>query len=357
VRLEGITKRYGKVTALADVSFQVQDQEFFCILGPSGAGKTSILHIIAGLEAVEEGRVYIDDQLMTGVHPSRRDVAVLFANLALYPHMTGFANIAFPLRQRKLLESEVREMVMEVASTLHIEHLLDRQPSTYSGGERQRVALGRCLVRRPKVYLLDEPLGNLDAKLRMEMRGELKRLQHELGQTMIYVTPDEVEAMAMADRILVLNRGRIEQCDVPINIYNHPASRFMAGFVGTPLTNFVTCTLTRKSVGQVALCHPAFTLDVSHLASALNLQPDGSEITLAVRPEDVHMKRDGPITASVYVVEHLGRKSVIDLKLGTDLIKAIGPEFAEYRYNEAQHVSFDLNRIHLMETKSGRVLV
>ena len=228
VRVDGVTKRFGNVTALDDLSLEIADGEFFTVLGPPGAGKTTLLRTIVGLERPDEGDVYVDGERITDVYPGDRDIAIMFQNLALYADKSVYDNLAFPLRQRRLPRDKIRQRVNETAATLHIEHLLKRKPGKLSGGERQRVALGRTMVREPRVMLLDEPLSALDALLRLEMRAELKRLQRELGRTLVYVTHDQVEAMSMSDRIAVLREGVLQQVDVPENIYNRPANRFVA---------------------------------------------------------------------------------------------------------------------------------
>ena len=255
IKLENVTKRFGSVTAVRGMNLEIRSGEFFCVLGPPGAGKTTTLRLIVGLERPDEGTVYIDGEPANDVHPGKRDIAMMFQNLALYPDKTVFDNIAYPLRERKMPKDEIRQRVTEVAKKLYIDHLLERKPAKLSGGERQRVALGRSLVRQPRAYLMDEPLANLDALLRLEMRVELKRIQQELQETLVYVTHDQVEAMSMADRIGVLNRGVLQQVDVPDMIYNYPANRFVAITVGSPPTNFLS-TGVRDSEGRLELVHP-----------------------------------------------------------------------------------------------------
>ena len=238
--LDKVTKRFGRVTAVNELSLDIRDGEFFCVLGPPGAGKTTTLRLIVGLEKPDEGNIIIDGELANEIHPGQRDIAMMFQNLALYPDKTVFDNIAYPLRERKLPKAEIQTRVTAVAKSLYIDHLLQRKPAKLSGGERQRVALGRAMVRQPRATLMDEPLANLDALLRLEMRVELKHRQKEEGSTLVYVTHDQVEAMSMADRIAVLNRGRLQQCDIPDAIYSLPANRFVATVIGSPPTNFIT---------------------------------------------------------------------------------------------------------------------
>ena len=246
IRLDNVTKRFGAVTALQEVSLEVADGEFFAVLGPPGAGKTTLLRTIIGLEKPEEGDVFLDGERITDVYPGDRNIAIMFQNLALYPDKSVYNNLAFPLRQAKTSKSEISKRVGETAAKLHIEHLLKRKPAKLSGGERQRVALGRALVRDPRAFLLDEPLSALDALLRLEMRAELKRLQHELGRTLIYVTHDQVEAMSMPDRVAVLRKGVLQQVDTPEAVYHVPANRFVATVVGSPPMNFVDARSHRR---------------------------------------------------------------------------------------------------------------
>jgi multiple sugar transport system ATP-binding protein len=333
LRLENVTKSFGSVVAVNDLSLNIQDGEFFCILGPPGAGKTTTLRLIVGLERPTVGNVYLDEQLVNEIYPGERDISMIFQNLALYPNKTVFDNIAYPLRERKLARDDIEKMVMGVAKTLHIDRLLDRKPANLSGGERQRVAIGRAIVRRPQAYLMDEPLANLDAKLRLEMRVELKRLQQELGQTLVYVTHDQIEALSMANRIAILNEGKLQQCDTPDNIYNLPANRFVATVVGSPPMNFLACDVSQQD-DLLTLHHPNFIL--SHRGSdrslyrALESNNSRSEkILLGIRPEDIKILEARPdagaLQAKVVVVEPLGAETIVDLKLGSDLIKATVP--------------------------------
>ena len=244
--LKNITKRYaGNVLAVSDFNLEIKDKEFIILVGPSGCGKSTTLRMIAGLEEITDGELYIGDKLVNDVAPKDRDIAMVFQNYALYPHMTVFENMAFGLKLRKTPKDEIKRRVEEAARILDIEHLLDRKPKALSGGQRQRVALGRAIVREPKVFLLDEPLSNLDAKLRAQMRTELAKLHKRIGTTFIYVTHDQTEAMTMADRIVVMKDGLIQQVDTPTKLYDSPANKFVAGFIGSPQMNFIEGVLLK----------------------------------------------------------------------------------------------------------------
>lgn len=361
LRFEKVTKQFGNLTAINNLNLEIHHSEFFCFLGPPGAGKTTTLRLMVGLEKPDAGRVYIGSRVVNDLHPRQRDIAMIFQNLALYPDKTVFDNIAFPLRERKTPANKIREQVTATAQVLHIERLLDRKPGKLSGGERQRVAIARAIVRCPQAYLMDEPLANLDALLRLEMRVELKRLQKELGQTLVYVTNDQVEAMSMADRIAVLHKGVVQQCDAPETIYNLPANRIVATIVGSPPMNFIACRV-EKSEGALQLTHPRFTLRArgeNHpLWAALGARAaEGAEVIVGVRPEDAHVSDSRPsenaIPAQVSVVEPLGAETIVDLKLDPHMLKAIVPP--TQRLNERQDVwlTFDLAKIHVIDKTTG----
>lgn len=361
LRLENVTKRFGRVEAVKGLDLDIHDGEFFCVLGPPGAGKTTTLRLFVGLERPDEGTVYIDSEPVNEVHPGHRDIAMVFQNLALYPDKTVFNNIAYPLRERKIPKQDIQQQVTTVAKKLYIDHLLQRKPAKLSGGERQRVALGRAIIRQPRAYLLDEPLANLDALLRLEMRVELKRLQAELGQTLVYVTHDQVEAMSMADRIAVLNHGILQQCATPDVIYNLPANCFVATVIGSPPTNFIPVEV-RQHNGDLVLVHPAFTLraaGASHpLRAALARQGNGLDpVLVGLRPEDMQVFRTSPgpgaIPAQVSVIEPLGAETIVDLQLGSDLIKAVVPP--TQRLEERRHVwlTFETARLHIFDAATG----
>ena len=356
IRLENVTKRFGEITALDDVSLDVADGEFFAILGPPGAGKTTTLRTIVGLETPDEGDVYLDDEQVTGLWPADRDIAIVFQNLALYPDKSVFGNLAFPLRQRGVARDEVKRRVQETAEMLHIEHLLKRKPGKLSGGERQRVALGRAMVREPKAYLFDEPISALDALLRLEMRTELKRLQRDLGRTLVYVTHDQVEALSMADRIAILREGVIQQVDTPDRIYDRPQNRFVATVVGSPPMNFIPATASWTD-GVLSVGHSAFEVSAAR-ADLREAVPDGSPCLIAIRPEDIHIETEPGvgIPATVYVTEPLGAETVIDLLLEDQIIKALAPPTLQLETDQQVWTRLDPSRLHLF-SDDGDALV
>ena len=317
VRLESIKRRFNNVTAIEDISFEIPDGEFWVLVGPSGCGKSTILRSIAGLETVTSGKLYIGDREVNNIPARQRDVAMVFQNYALYPHMTVAQNIAFGLQMRKIDAKVIQERVMTVARSLSLEHLLDRKPKQLSGGQQQRVALGRAIAREPQVFLLDEPLSNLDAQLRDDTRAELKQLHQELEITTVYVTHDQVEAMTLADKIVVLNRGRIQQVGEPQTIYSQPANRMVATFLGNPPMNILPAKFTGDSFdvgGQVLPCPDSVRESLRPAA--------GQGFDLGIRPEDIYLNEQqrrtehteqelGELVVEVKVVEPLGRETLI----------------------------------------------
>lgn len=360
IQIVGVTKRFGDVTALDGVELDIADGEFFCVLGPPGAGKTTLLRTIVGLERPEEGTVLIGGTDVTDLVPSERNVSIVFQNLALYPDKTVYDNLAFPLRQgrEKVSSSEIDRRVKETAALLQIEPLLKRRPAHLSGGERQRVAIGRCLVRAPLVYLLDEPLSALDALLRLQMRAELKYLQRDLGRTLVYVTHDQVEAMSMADRICVLDRGRIQQVGVPDDVYNRPVNTFVARTVGMPPMNLIPVRVDTGS-GAVQLRTANFSFGAPHDSRIDEITSrNGQELQIGVRPEDVHIGVDAPaatMSCRVVAVEPLGGEAIVDLDLDGRIIKAMTRPDVQIEADELVPVELDLARIHLFGTDGRSV--
>lgn len=354
--LKDLTKYYKKVKALDKLSLEIKDGEFFCILGPPGAGKTTTLRSIVGLEKLTEGQVIIDGEDVTDVHPSKRDIAMIFQNLALYPDKTVFDNIAFPLRQQKVSEDKIKERVQSVAKQLKIDWLLEKIPSKLSGGERQRVAIGRAIVRQPKAYLMDEPLSNLDALLRLEMRVSLKELQVNLKETFVYVTHDQVEALSMGDRIALLDQGVVQQIDTPETVYHYPNNQFVATMLGNPPMNFIECKLEKTADGCI-LNQDSFTLNAKgkDIAEALSAYDKG-EITLGVRPEDIEIYLEKPagdcFAAKVYVYEPLGNETVVDIALGDSIIKVLADP--DFQADSGQEIWLALkpHKLHLFDIES-----
>jgi len=370
VQVEQLRKAYRNVEAVKGISFTVEDGEFFCLLGPPGAGKTTILRIIAGLERPDQGEVYLEGERVNDVHPMERDVAMIFEDPALYPHMTAYDNLAHPLRLRKLPKAEINRKVREMAEFLHITHLLERRPDAFSGGERRRVAIGRALVRRPRVLLLDQPLTDLDAWLRQEMTGELKRLQRETAQTMIYATHDFEEAVTMADRIMVMNEGVVEQLATPEEVYDQPQSAFVASFVGSPSMNLIPCQAELQDDRLVLSC-AAFRLplkwigaDLTSRELLLGIRPEHVTIIAEAAPTPVLSIAEGPleesagkegIPATVDIVQPLGDEQIVDLSLedGT-VIKMIAPLEVELAPADKLMVSFSQNKLSLFDAESER---
>jgi multiple sugar transport system ATP-binding protein len=311
LQIENIGKRFGDKEALRDVTLEARDGEFVVLLGPSGCGKSTLLRIIAGLEEADEGSVRLRGQDITRLEPRRRDVAMVFQSYALYPHMTVAANIGFPLRVRRRAASEISAEVERIAARLGLTHLLQNQPRQLSGGERQRVALARAIIRHPQAFLMDEPLSNLDSRLRIDMRAELKHLQHELAVVTLYVTHDQVEAMTLASRIAILKDGRLQQYDTPSEIYRRPANLFVAGFVGSPSMNLVPGVMESGVFRRPGFC-------VELTAEQLDAVGTHREITLGVRPEDIDFSatdQPGWTAARVWVTEDLGNETLIRLAI------------------------------------------
>jgi len=357
VMIQNLMKSFGDVAAVKDLTIEARDKEFLVLLGPSGCGKTTALRCIAGLETPNSGKIFIGDRLVNDLPPKDRDIAMVFQSYALYPHMSVYDNLAFPLKMRNVPKQEIDGKIKKAADILRITHLLKRRPKQLSGGEQQRVALGRAIVREPKAFLMDEPLSNLDAKLRLHMRAELKNLQEELGITTVYVTHDQAEAMTMADRIAVLNRGELLQLGSPEEIYRTPSSSFVAGFMGSPPMNFIDCKLVEEE-GRTFLDAGAFRLDVSDLAGSMREKT--SELVLGFRPEDISVQ-DVPspesVQAQVYVVEPLGSEVILDLKVGESLVKTRSPPDFTPTPGDKVHVLFRKSKLHVFDKKTERSIL
>ncbi|MFG1415554.1 MAG: ABC transporter ATP-binding protein [Thermoplasmataceae archaeon] len=353
VRLEKVTKNFGKGKGVFNISMQVEDGEFFVLLGPSGCGKTTTLRIIAGLELLDSGKIYLGRNEITDFPPKDRDMAMVFQNYALYPFLTVAGNLAFPLKKRKVPKSQIESKIEEVAKVLGISDLLDRKPGQISGGQRQRVALGRALVREPSVFLMDEPLSNLDAKLRTSMRGELKRIQKSFATTTIYVTHDQVEAMTLADRVAVLNNGLMIQLDSPLKIYDMPRNSFVAAFLGDPQMNMVPAELVNDD-GEFKVKVSNNELDLSLTGIKVPSGTKSVDVNLGFRPEDVMITEKG-LNAKVLVIQNLGRSRIEHLQLidsGKEIIRIGGPdsplsvgEMVSIMPNESKFYLFDQNTL------------
>jgi len=360
VLVRNLTKRFGKVVAVNQLNLEVEDKKFVCFLGPSGCGKTTTLRMIAGLEVPDEGEIYIGDELVNDLTPAERDTAMVFQFYALYPTLTVYDNLAFPLRTQKTPKDEVDKRVREVADILGVGKILHLKPEQLTPGESQRVAIGRAIIRRPRVYLLDEPLTNLDAKLRARMRAELKRLQKELGQTAIYVTHDQLEAMTMADKIAVMNQGALQKYDTPENIYNHPNNLFVAGFIGSPSMNFLKCTL-REMDDKLSLDSGEFQLDVTEFREIVLKEVESKEVILGIRPEHISV---GPspsgtyaFQGEVYVVEPLGDQTILDFKIGDNIVKAIVSPHFKADVGDKLWLSFSKDRFHIIDKRTEKVVI
>ncbi len=356
VAIKGLTKTFGETVAVKDLDLDIADRSFVVLLGPSGCGKTTTLRCIAGLETPDKGEIYIGDRLVNDLAPKDRDIAMVFQSYALYPHMKVFDNIAFPLKMHKVPKAEIKERVYKTAELLRIKHLLDRKPKQLSGGEAQRTALGRAIVRDPEVFLMDEPLSNLDAKLRVYMRAELKRLQKELGVTTIYVTHDQVEAMTMADKVAIMNKGVLQQLGNANEIFDHPANLFVAGFIGSPPMNLIDCTLTEKGLDA-----GVFTLAVpDEIRDLIKEKASGPELILGVRPEDISLSKkrtsEAVMKAEVYVTEPLGSEIIVDLKVGDEIVKArVDPDFVVGPGDEVW-MFINRDRMHIFDKKTEKAI-
>jgi multiple sugar transport system ATP-binding protein len=364
VDLKNVWKKYGDHPVVKGVDIEIPDKEFFILVGPSGCGKSTTLRMIAGLEEISEGQVSINGHVVNDVPPKDRDIAMVFQNYALYPHMTVYQNMAFGLKLRRLPKAEIDRRVREAADILNLGALLERKPKALSGGQRQRVAVGRAIVRKPHVFLFDEPLSNLDAKLRVQMRVELSKLHDRLQTTMIYVTHDQVEAMTMGDRICVMKDGEVQQIAPPLELYHHPANQFVAGFIGNPPMNFFPVRLEQSKAG-LALRHEAFSLALPAAAAEKARPHAGREATLGVRPEDLYdrlfhnfpVPEGSSVKAKVDVVEPMGSEVYLYLKAGPADVVARMPPIVKTKVNQEIELVFNMERLHLFDKDTGASLL
>jgi multiple sugar transport system ATP-binding protein len=356
VVLKDLNKKFDEVHAVKDVNLHVRDKEFIVLVGPSGCGKTTTLRMIAGLEEVTSGEIVIGDRVVNDLPPKDRDIAMVFQNYALYPHMTVYDNMAFGLRMRKFPRHEIEKRVAEAAEILGIQDLLKRKPRQLSGGQRQRVAVGRAIVRHPQVFLFDEPLSNLDAKLRVQMRVELKRLHDRLETTAVYVTHDQVEAMTLGDRVVVMKDGWIQQVGEPLELYSRPANRFVAGFIGSPAMNFVEVAV-KDATGELWAETTGLRVRVP-AEQRERLRPyTGRAVTLGIRPEDLHISADGAegdyaFDAVVEVVEPLGSEILLDVKAGPHTMVARVDPGVRVKVHEKVRLALDPARMHFFDPRT-----
>ncbi|TDX44388.1 ABC transporter ATP-binding protein [Orenia marismortui] len=368
VTLKNVNKVYPNgFHAVHDANIEIQDKEFVVLVGPSGCAKSTTLRMVAGLEEITGGELYIGDRIVNDVAPKDRDIAMVFQNYALYPHMNVYDNMAFGLKLRKFDSEEIDRRVREAAQVLSIEPLLDRKPKELSGGQRQRVAMGRAIVREPKVFLMDEPLSNLDAKLRVQMRAELSKLHERLQTTTVYVTHDQIEAMTLADRIVVMKEGVIQQIDDPITLYNQPNNMFVAGFIGSPAMNFLDCRIESRGE-ELVLVGNSFELtvpeDMSQAMKELQTYLN-KEVVFGIRPEDIidpetvegNVDNVDNVEAVVEVVEPMGSEINLHVSVGGQTIVAIVDPHSKARVGDTMKLAFDLNKMHIFDAETEEAII
>ncbi len=357
--LENIVKRFGDLVAVNHFNLDIKDREFVVLLGPSGCGKTTTLRMISGLEIPDEGKILLDDEDVTYKRASQRDIAFVFQLYALYPHMTVYGNLSFPLRTQRVSKKKIDEEIQRAAEILKIKHILNKKPKELAGGDQQRVALGRALVRRPKAFLLDEPIGTLDAKFREEMRSELKRLHVDIGATTVYVTHDQVEAMSMGDKVVIMNSGLLQQVGTPSEIYHNPGNLFVANFIGSPGMNFIKCVPFKNESGKVSL-------KITDIDATVEIPDEiqkkimdkgevGRNLILGSRPEDVSMEFqhcENYIDTEVYVIETLGNYNIIDVKIGEDIVRVRTLPTVMPDIGTTCCIGFDMSRIILFDKET-----
>ncbi len=358
IRLENVRKEFGKVVAVKDMNLTVRNTEFLVLLGPSGCGKTTTLRCIAGLEQVNGGRIFIGDRDVTDTSPAQRGIAMVFQSYAVFPHMTVAQNIGFGLRMKHVPKREIQTSVKEVANLLQIEELLDRYPAQLSGGQRQRVAVARAIVMRPDVLLMDEPLSNLDALLRLQMRAELKRLHQEIGTTTVYVTHDQIEALSLGDRIAVMHGGEIVQLDSPDQVYDHPTAKFVGGFIGTPPMNFLRATVSDEGE-DVLLVIGEFKIHVLDEWKEPLKQLLGQVVDLGIRAENIEVQlepNEGSLPAEVVVSEHLGSQQLLTVRVGNDVLKVSTSPDLPIKPGQTIGLNMLKNKLRIFDEKTGERL-
>ena len=363
--LKNICKVYPNgFEAVKDFNLEIQDKEFIIFVGPSGCGKSTTLRMIAGLEDISSGELYIGDKLVNDVEPKDRDIAMVFQNYALYPHMTVFDNMAFGLKLRKVPKDQIDKQVREAAKILDLEHLLDRKPKALSGGQRQRVAMGRAIVRNPKVFLMDEPLSNLDAKLRVQMRIEISNLHKRLGTTIIYVTHDQTEAMTLGTRIVVMKDGIVQQVDTPKNLYDNPVNLFVAGFMGSPQMNFIDATVTQEG-DTVKLNFNDQAIKVPDVQAEVLIDGGyvGKTVVMGIRPEDIHDEeifiasaRDSKFTTSISNYEMLGAEVFLYFPIAGRVCTARVNPRTQARQGDVVTLAMDLTKLHIFDKETDQVI-
>jgi multiple sugar transport system ATP-binding protein len=358
VLIRDLNKKFDAVHVVKDVNLEIRDKEFMVFVGPSGCGKTTTLRMIAGLESITSGEVTIGDTVVNALPPMDRDIAMVFQNYALYPHMSVYDNMAFGLKMRKFDREDIRRRVQEAADILDIRDYLHRKPRQLSGGQRQRVALGRAIVRHPQVFLFDEPLSNLDAMLRVQMRVELRKLHERLGTTAVYVTHDQVEAMTLGDRVVVMRDGRVQQVGEPLELYDRPANRFVAGFLGSPAMNFATVRIEAEPGGGLVAANAGLRLAVPTRLRDRVGRHAGQEVTLGIRPEDLRIAdgSDPPgivFDAVVEVIERLGSEALLVMRAGSDPMVASVEPGVPARMRDRLRVAINPERLHVFEKETG----
>jgi len=359
VQLDNVTKKYGRITAVDNINLVIRDKEFLVLVGPSGCGKSTTLRMIAGLEGITAGEIVIGDRQVNEIPPKDRDIAMVFQNYALYPHMNVFRNMAFGLRLRKFSKPEIQKMVNEAAKILGISDLFDRKPKELSGGQRQRVAMGRAIVRKPKVFLFDEPLSNLDAKLRVQMREELARLHQRLRTTIIYVTHDQVEAMTLANRIVIMNEGAIMQIGAPMEVYNYPKNIFVAGFIGSPTMNFIECRIISQN-GRLFVNIPEKVLEIPASLQDRFAKLIDRECIFGIRPDHIYdstlkspFENAERLTAVIEVVEPIGSEVILLTKMGSERLTASVNPQTKAQPSRSIEFLIDMNQMHLFDKETG----